>query len=535
MTSRIFKSIFFTAATLILVLAVGISVTAYRGFDKAARADVEEKCATELEKYEAGDISALTSNTLVISETGEMLLGYTEDFDTAELVAARGGEVGIDIRNEGGRTILCAMRAADGAIIRISDNYGAKIEPFFELLYFVLLLSLFALLADAAVAFVLSKGITKPLSELNRDKPNAAAVYPELRQTAERLSSQSYQISKQSTQIKTRENELNSITSNMSEGMIVINAHTLILSCNESAKRILGIGASTPRGILQVRNTPEFRDAIFNALRGKNGHDTIKTEDKFYSILVTPVINDGEVEGAVIVIIDDTEKEHREGLRREFTSNISHELKTPLTSISGFAELIRDGIAQGEDAKRFAANIHKEAGRLIVLVGDIIKLSMLDGGEVDVGDEIDLYELAGGVIERLSNVAESAGITLSLDGDAALIHGNERTVEEMIYNLVDNGIKYNREGGFVKLRVFSDFGDAVLSVSDNGIGIPADKQDRVFERFYRVDKSHSKAIGGTGLGLSIVKHAAARHGAKITLKSEEGIGTEITVRFPLPI
>jgi len=235
----------------------------------------------------------------------------------------------------------------------------------------------------------------------------------------------------------------------------------------------------------------------------------------------------------VLMFLDVTEKEERERLRREFTANISHELKTPLTSISGFAELIAGGVADGEDARRFAANIHREAGRLITLVGDIIRLSQLDGGEFDFErDPLDLRTLSLEVTDRLASVAAARQITLSVEGGSLFIRGNYQIVSQMIYNLVENGIRYNREGGYVRICLQETQGTLNLTVADNGIGIPKEAQPRIFERFFRVDKSHSKEVGGTGLGLSIVKHAAARHGAKVSLVSEEGKGTSVTLSFP---
>ena len=230
-------------------------------------------------------------------------------------------------------------------------------------------------------------------------------------------------------------------------------------------------------------------------------------------------------------MVDDTEKEMREALRREFTSNVSHELKTPLTSISGFAELIKCGMAEGEEAQRFAENIHSEASRLITLVGDIIRLTRLDGGEIPYDGEVDLLDVAEDVKARLQNVAERAGVEISVSGTHETVLGTEEILDQIVYNLADNAIKYNNPGGIVEISVTRSGDTVSLSVKDNGIGIPKDKQDRVFERFYRVDKSHSRRIGGTGLGLSIVKHAVAYHKAEVSLVSEEGRGTEVTVSF----
>ena len=384
------------------------------------------------------------------------------------------------------------------------------------------------------IARGLSKSIVRPINEINMEDPESSDIYEELRPIISKLAYQKHRIARQMNELQMREVEFLSITSNMSEGMIVINSRTMILTANESARRILGIRESLgPQSILAYNKTDNFSSAVRTALSGKNGYDELRCGDKHYSIIVTPVLKDGSAEGAVIVIIDDTEKEERESLRREFTSNVSHELKTPLTSISGFAELIKCGMAEGEEAKHFAGNIHKEAKRLISLVGDIIKLTQLDGGEIPYDGEIDVLAVAEEVAERLSNIAETADVSLSVSGEHLSVIGTENIIEEMIYNLCDNAIKYNKRGGFVKVLVAREVDEVVLSVSDNGIGIPRDKQDRVFERFYRVDKSHSREIGGTGLGLSIVKHAAAYHKAQILLSSELGVGTTVTIRFSI--
>ena len=396
-----------------------------------------------------------------------------------------------------------------------------------------MLVTVFAALIGFFVASHISNSIVKPINEIDPEHPEQNFVYDELKPIISKLSSQNRKVSRQMTLLRQREREFDSITHNMSEGMIIINSRGTVLTCNNSAKSIFGVSGDIPTSVLMIDNSPEFRDAISAALSGNNEYVAMHRGDKIYSLIATPVTNEKNVEGAVLVILDVTEREEREKLRREFTSNVSHELKTPLTSISGFAEIIRTGMAEGEEARHFADNIHKESSRLISLVGDIIKLSRLDGGEIPYDDEpVDLYRVAEDVIERLLPIAERAEVKMELVGEACCVSGNSTAIEEMIYNLSDNAIKYNRRGGSVILRVFPDGSGASVSVSDTGIGIPKDKQDRVFERFYRVDKSHSKEIGGTGLGLSIVKHAAAYHKATISLESTEGVGTTVTVKFP---
>ncbi len=429
-------------------------------------------------------------------------------------------------------TFYYAMRTADGDVIRVSAPYDKIWEIVGEVVVPLFLLLIMAMAAAFLVSRAVARRIVKPINEFDLDSPDVNMIYPELRPMAEKIRIQNYSISRQLSELKMRENEFKLLTNNMSEGMILINARGGVLLVNRSARRTFGIGSEIPKTVMGIRDTESFRAAVSSALGGKTGFDSFRTEnEKFYHITVTPVLHEGFVEGAVIVIIDETEKEARETLRREFTSNVSHELKTPLTSISGFAELINTGMADGEDAKRFAGNIHKEAKRLITLVGDIIRLTQLDGGEIPYDGSVDLYSVATNVADRLANIAESANVTLTVSGEHAMAEGNITILEEMIFNLCDNAIKYNRPGGYVRVNVSFGEDGAVISVSDNGIGIPEDKQDRVFERFYRVDKSHSREIGGTGLGLSIVKHAAAYHRASIALESEEGVGTTVTVTF----
>jgi len=388
------------------------------------------------------------------------------------------------------------------------------------------------ILLTLVIARLLAGDIVRPISDIDPDRPERALeVYGELKPMVDKLTQQKRRVAKQMEELKARENEFISITSNMNDGMLIINSAAEIITVNQAAEKILGIDG-LPRTALRQDDPQGLKDAVGEALQGRNGYYDFSRGDKHYSLIATPVLREGIGSGAVVFIIDDTEKEEREALRREFTSNVSHELKTPLTSISGFAELIGCGMAEGEDARRFAENITREAKRLISLVGDIIRLTQLDGGEIPFDGEITLIDVARETVGRLENIAEASGVTLSAEGNTSTVLGTRQILEELVYNLVDNGIKYNRKGGYVKVKVCENEDGVILTVEDNGIGIPADKQDRVFERFYRVDKSHSKEIGGTGLGLSIVKHAALYHKAKIALSSREGEGTSISLTFP---
>ena len=285
--------------------------------------------------------------------------------------------------------------------------------------------------------------------------------------------------------------------------------------------------------ILNFNRSHEFRTAVDEALAGHHHEENLKIGTRMYQIIANPVTEKQNVTGAVIVILDITEREEREDLRREFSANVSHELKTPLTSISGYAEIMKNGLVKPEDMKRFSENIYQEAQRMITLIGDIIKLSQLDENRVELEKQaVDLYPIAQSVVSRLKERASQAKVTLEIRGEGQIIEGTSQILDEMIYNLCDNGIKYNKAGGHVNVTVGSRQGCPFVSVEDNGIGIPEEDQKRVFERFYRVDKSHSRQIGGTGLGLSIVKHGAIYHNAKVEMESTPGRGTSITIVFP---
>ncbi len=551
MTGKIFKSIFLSAiAVFILSFAMACAFSySYYG------SEVERELGREAEYVKVGiesfghdylyeldvdgvRITHIAADGKVIFDTrvpGENIAEVENHLEREEVREALLYGEGTATRYSSTlseRTVYYAVLCEDGTVLRVAAAHSTAFAMLLELIRAALIIFLIVTLLAFLAAKQLSKSIVRPINEIDLEHPESAKVYDELKPMMEKLTSQNLKISRHLGELQTKQNEFTSITSNMSEGMVIINSRTMVLSCNDAAKRILGVTDELPKSVLSLRDSESFRAAVGAALSGENGYDTITTEDKHYSVIVTPVLNEGMPEGAVVVIIDDTEKERREALRREFTSNVSHELKTPLTSISGFAELIRCGMAEGEEARHFAGNIHKEAARLITLVGDIIRLTQLDGGEIPYDElGVPLLDVAEEVVGRLENVAEAENITLSVTGDAVTVPGNRIIVEEMIYNLCDNAIKYNKPGGYVRVSVESRDGVARLSVSDNGIGIPRDKQDRVFERFYRVDKSHSRLVGGTGLGLSIVKHSAAYHGASVSLRSVENVGTTVSVEF----
>ncbi|MBQ7794734.1 MAG: PAS domain-containing protein [Clostridia bacterium] len=402
---------------------------------------------------------------------------------------------------------------------------SAIVQP----LIFVILLTL---IFTAMVSQRTVNSIIRHINEIEPEKPLENVSFEELMPLLKKLDMQNRRLEKQLKRAERTNGEFKVITENMSEGFLIVDRKMNLLTCNKSALSLLGLEKSEKLSLHKLNHSEGFRRALETALSGKRAEEEMTLNEHYYSLIANPVLREGFVKGAVVVILDVTESVEREKLRSEFTSNVSHELKTPLTSVSGFAEIMKDGKTPPETVADFSASIYDEAQRLISLVNDIIKISELDERSVHfVNEKVDLHKLAGEVIERLSPSAEKKNVTVTLSGERVVIVGVHKILDEMIHNLCDNAIKYNKDGGRAEVRVFWDGNLAKISVSDTGIGIPAASQARVFERFYRVDKSHSKAIGGTGLGLSIVKHGAMYHNAKIDLKSTEGEGTTITITF----
>ena len=421
------------------------------------------------------------------------------------------------------QTIYYALRLTDGTVLRLSDTqYSAwtlVVQVLQPVAVMVLLVLVLALVLSSAVA----KKIVRPINAIDPNDPSGADTYEELAPLLTKLRSQRRQIHQQMLDLRRRQQEFAAITENMSEGFLVIDPETRVLSYNSAAVRLLRARQPGEEGAsaLELNREAGFRRC----------EELLERDDECRRVLANPVERDGRVTGAVLVILDVTEKEQREALRREFTANVSHELKTPLTSILGTAEILENNMVQPVDIPHFAGNIRRETERLIGLVNDIIKLSRLDeGGPAGTWETVDLHQLAGRVLEQLADAAKRKDVTLELRGETALARGVPQIVEEVVYNLCDNAVAYNRQGGSVTVTVENTPQGARVAVADTGIGIPRDAQSRVFERFYRVDKSHSS--GGTGLGLSIVKHGAAYLGARVELESEPGRGSTFTLTFP---
>ena len=432
------------------------------------------------------------------------------------------------------RLLYSAQRLEDGSVIRLAITQNSVLTIMLGLIQPVLLVSLVAVILALALASRVSKTVVRPLNELNLDEPLNNEGFDELSPLLRRIDSQQRQLKGQALELKQKKDEFLAVTSNMSEGLVLLNSSGTILSINNAASTILDADkSSVGQDILTVNRSLEMQKLLEEARTGQRSETKLCLTGREYQLDASPIISGGNIGGVALLLFDITERENAEQLRREFTANVSHELKTPLHSISGCAELMKNGMVKPEDTVRFAGQIYSEAQRLINLVEDIIRLSRLDEGAEDMQRErIDLYALSGSVIDSLGNEAKENKITLELCGGPAFIWGVRQLVSGMIYNLLDNAIKYNKANGSVKLSVSNEGEFSVVKVSDTGIGIPPEHQSRVFERFYRVDKSHSKEVGGTGLGLSIVKHSAMVHNAKIDLQSTPGKGTSITVRFP---
>ena len=432
------------------------------------------------------------------------------------------------------RLLYSAQRLEDGSVIRLAITQNSVLTIMLGLIQPVLLVSLVAVILALALASRVSKTVVRPLNELNLDEPLNNEGFDELSPLLRRIDSQQRQLKGQALELKQKKDEFLAVTSNMSEGLVLLNSSDTILSINNAALTILDADKScVGQDILTVNRSLEMQKLLEEARTGQRSETKLCLTGREYQLDASPIISGGNIGGVALLLFDITERENAEQLRREFTANVSHELKTPLHSISGCAELMKNGMVKPEDTVRFAGQIYSEAQRLINLIEDIIRLSRLDEGAEDMQRErIDLFSLSGSVIDSLGNEAKENKITVELCGGPAFIWGVRQLVSGMIYNLLDNAIKYNKANGSVKLSVSNEGEFSVVKVSDTGIGIPPEHQSRVFERFYRVDKSHSKEVGGTGLGLSIVKHSAMVHNAKIDLQSTPGKGTSITVRFP---
>lgn len=432
------------------------------------------------------------------------------------------------------KTVYYAQKLDNGQILRISADQFTIVTILLGISQPIAIVVIAAIVLSLILSTNVAKHIVEPINDLDLDDPMENTVYDELSPLLRKIAHQNSTIEEQLKEARQKQEEFRIITDNMSEGFIVIDNQMKILTYNAAALKLFGAEQKTPENILALSRSKPFRDAIYKSLDGEHSQAEMTTDERVYSIISNPVYDTEQaVIGAVIVVIDITEISRREQLRREFTSNVSHELKTPLTSISGFAEIMKSGGTDEATVVDFSRSIYDETQRLISLVSDIIKLSELDDGTIEYEPEtVDLYTLSLEIASRLSPQAQEKKIHFTVNGEKAEITGVRKILDEIIFNLCDNAVKYNRSGGDVKVSVKNSADTVTVTVSDTGIGIPTAQQDRVFERFYRVDKARSKSIGGTGLGLSIVKHGVMYHNAQISLESKENEGTTVVINFP---
>ena len=454
-----------------------------------------------------------------------------------EVVAAKQSGTGTAIRESytmSEMTVYCARVIGYDCIVRVAGTMDTVAARIAGMWWEVLLVVIIAAMVSLGVAAIVARVVVKPINSIDLKNPDIGESYSEIAPLLHRISEQNHEIDQQIAELTRSRKEFSLITENMSEGFIIIDSRTEVLSYNTAALKILGSDfTGSSRSVLVLNRSEAFRSAVEDALAGKRSETDLTLSEKIYQVIATPAFTGSSVTGAVMIILDITEKEAREELRREFTSNVSHELKTPLTTIYGISDMLVGGIVKPEDIPGFAKNIRDEASRMITLIQDILKLSQLDENTFsDQRERVDLYELAQSAAERLRPQADEKHVTISVTGERSEFTGIATVLEEMIYNLLDNAVKYNKQGGRADVDVRSSGGDIVVTVSDTGIGVPADSIDRIFERFYRADKSHSRKIGGTGLGLSIVKHGVSLHGGSITVKSSEGSGTTFTMALP---
>lgn len=552
MQQKIFRSIFLTALAAVLMVALFTAVSFYGVFEDHVTAELRESAKfvssalpymDEPEEY-LGSVQNGHRLTL-ISPDGTVLYdsaAYTSDMENhltrPEVVQAIASGTGESRRYSDTlteKTFYNAVRLPDGRILRISLTERSILGIVHKMVLPLAAVSVIAALLALVLSRTLARHITDPIGKIDLTSPLNADVYDELSPLLLRLETQNDKLREQLAQLERQRRELAAITENMSEGLLMLNTEAQILSINNSALGIFGakIENCIGRSVLSVNRSPELHDVVRAAQKGEEGERVLQLDGHVYQLLSTPVRASGSHSaGIVVLLLDITARHEAENNRREFTANVSHELRTPLTSITGYSEIMASGLAKPEDMRDFARKINGEAKRLIALVNDIIELSRLDEQTAVPQKEcVDLYSLCSAVADRIRPLAEKKGVSVSLSGGKTVVWGVNRLIDEAVFNLVDNAVKYNRQGGTVDIRVTDSSDKAVVTVADTGIGIPVEHQDRIFERFYRVDKSHSKDTGGTGLGLAIAKHAAAVNGAKISVRSKAGEGSAFTVTF----
>ena len=551
MTKRIFQSILLVTLASLAVSLAFFTAILFPYFENR----LADELAQELAYLAPGAVSggseylrqagAGGNRLTLIAPAGSVLFDTTADpaglenpADRQEVQQALAGQAGRSVRYSktlDKKTINCALLLSDGNVLRVSSTQYTGFALLLSLIQpMLMVLALTAVLAGL-YAYRLSRRLTRPLNEIDLEHPQPSqAPYEELAPLLRRLAHQKRQIKSQMQELQRQQQQFEAITENMQEGFLVLDAAGSVLSHNSGAARLLNLSSPpTGKNALELGLCEEFSQPVRQALSGDHVESLIPLHGRQCQLFANPVFQGDQLAGTVLVLVDVTEQQQREALRREFSANVSHELKTPLTSISGIAEIMRGGLVPPGDVPHFAGKIYDESQRLIQLVQDILRLSQLDEDSVlEKPQPVDLMACLRRAADQLAPAARAQNVQLAVRGGSVWIQGVAAILDEMVFNLCENAIKYNRPGGSVELWAGADVRGPVLTVSDTGIGIPPEHHARVFERFYRVDKSHSKEIGGTGLGLSIVKHGAAFHHAQVELESTPGVGTTVRLLFP---
>lgn len=548
MTKKIFQSILLVAGCVLLaslLIIMGFLYDYFGGVEENQLRDELSLAAAAVEDGGTDYLSRLTADRYRltwIAADGSVLYDTKTNAESLENHASR-AEVSQALATGTGestrysstlmeKTMYYAQRLDDGTVLRISISRATVGMIAVGMIQPLLIVLIVALILSGLLARRLSRRIVDPLNSLDLEHPLDNDAYEELSPLLKRIHHQHVEIQ---TQLREKTDEFTQITGSMREGLVLLDEHGSILSINAAAQALFGADAQcVGRDFLTIERSHEISAAIQAA--AADGHSEVRAEraGHVYQFDISRITSDGKFLGTVILAFDITEQEFAERNRREFTANVSHELKTPLQGIIGSAELIENGMVKPEDLPRFVGHIHAEAARLVTLIDDIIRLSQLDEGDAMPTEPVDLLAVSQEAAENLHDAAAARNVTVSVTGQPAVLPGVRRLIYEIVYNLCDNAIKYNRDGGRVDVTVAADAGGSSITVADTGIGIAPEHQARVFERFYRVDKSHSKASGGTGLGLSIVKHAVQYHHGRIELESTPGTGTTIRVVFPNP-
>ena len=549
MTIKIFRSIFATslvvlAATLLIITSflydyfMNIQINQLKDELSIASVGTEQSGEEYLSNLKSDNfrLTWVASDGTVLFDSQADEVTMDNHLDREEIAEAFETGKGSSSRHSATlteKTLYEAVLLSDGTVLRISVNRASGFVLLLGMMAPVIIVVIIAVIISAMLAHKMSKRIIEPLNKLDLDNPTENDAYEEIAPLLSRIHRQNMKIERKAAELNRRKDEFELITKNMREGLVLLDKNRNVLTINSAAMTIFGTDEKcVGSDFLVINRRHDMTSAIEKALADGHAETREKLSEKEYQFDISRIETDGETVGAVILAFDITEQADAERLRREFTANVSHELKTPLQTITGSAELMENGLVKQEDMPRFVGHIREETTRLVTLVEDIIRLSQLDEQAELPKENISLIEIANEACGVLRDSADKKDITLSVSGDSGKVYGVKHLLFEIIYNLCDNGIKYTPDGGNVEVDISETEKEVTLTVSDNGIGIAPQHHARIFERFYRVDKSHSKKSGGTGLGLSIVKHSVQYHGGKISIQSEENKGTSVTAVLP---